>query len=201
MSDELEDLRQERDRLQARNTELVEAGIASTAKIADFANWLKLSRRFAWAHERSCPRHDADLPCDCGLDAFICAPRPVIASELEAKDAEIAALKAECDRWESRAGQLAAAIDHVMIGGNHLASALIQWLGAGESTFPPYSTPHDKAGEIIADVNQYDAWVCWKSIMEARDGLQNETPASLLSQRASDANATPRATGNVDSED
>ncbi len=57
----------------------------------------------------------------------------------------------------------------LMTGGNHLASALIGWLGATEKKFPPYKTSHEAARLIIVDLNKYDAWCCWKAIMEFRD--------------------------------
>lgn len=61
------------------------------------------------------------------------------------------------------------AIDRIMIGGNHLASALIHLLGASENTFPPYGTPYEKSRDIIGDPIKYDLWVAWNSIMLSRD--------------------------------
>jgi hypothetical protein len=48
--------------------------------IAELRDWIRAANQFAWAHERTCPRHDADDPCNCGLDAFLSRPRPVIES-------------------------------------------------------------------------------------------------------------------------
>lgn len=42
--------------------------------------WIQAANQFAWAHERTCPRHDADAVCDCGLDDFLSRPRPFVES-------------------------------------------------------------------------------------------------------------------------
>lgn len=79
--------------------------------------------------------------------------------QLAAKDAEIAALRAH--------------LESIMVGGNHLASALIGMLGAGE-TFPGYLTDPDVARANIKDVDRYDCWVCWSTIMKVRDAIRPE---------------------------
>lgn len=87
----------------------------------------------------------------------------------------VARLVADRDRYKAQAERMEAAFEKVTIGGNHLASALIQWLGAADSEFPPYGTPHAEAEATILahghDTNYYDCWCCWKAIMEARDSL------------------------------
>jgi hypothetical protein len=59
----------------------------------------------------------------------------------------------------------------VMVGGNHLASALVGWLGAGEDEFPLFSTTYEEAQKVVTDPLVFDAWVCWKTIMEAREAV------------------------------
>lgn len=46
----------------------------------DLRDWMRAANQFAWAHEQTCPRHDADLPCNCGLDEFLARPKRVIES-------------------------------------------------------------------------------------------------------------------------
>ena len=53
--------------------------------------WIKAAHRFAWAHEHSCPRHDSDSDCNCGLHEFLSRPRPVV----ESYESELSALRAE----------------------------------------------------------------------------------------------------------
>ena len=70
----------------------------------------------------------------------------------------------------NRISELEAAIDRMLTGGNHLASALISWLGAGAG-FPAYTVSFESAREVLKDPNMYDAWVCWRTIMQERDAL------------------------------
>lgn len=49
-------------------------------RVAELTDWMKTANGFAWAHERTCPRHDGDAPCNCGLDQFLARPRPTIES-------------------------------------------------------------------------------------------------------------------------
>lgn len=81
---------------------------------------------------------------------------------------QIASLEAERDQLEAAASTREDQIGKIMIGGNHLASALIGLLGAG---FPSYPTPYQEARKFFTDIDHYDAWICWKIIMEARDTL------------------------------
>lgn len=63
----------------------------------------------------------------------------------------------------------------VLTGGNHLASALIHYLGAGKG-FPPYGASHDEARAVIKDPLHYDLWCCWRSIMHMREALLSRIP-------------------------
>lgn len=84
----------------------------------------------------------------------------------------------------AEAGRLREAHERIGIGGNHLASALIHILAAGEDTFPPYGTDITSALEIIGDPVKWDLWVCWKTIMEARDSVASTpTTAAWLEAR------------------
>lgn len=72
---------------------------------------------------------------------------------------------------EAARAALVAALDRCMIGGNHIASALIGAIGPG---FPERFTSTDQALEELwgkrADTDDmvYEVWQCWRSIMEAR---------------------------------
>lgn len=63
----------------------------------------------------------------------------------------------------------------IMIGGNHLASALGFNIGADFSErFPPTANPQAVYDALNAEMKLgkgsivYDAWVCWAAIMRAR---------------------------------
>lgn len=62
--------------------------------------------------------------------------------------------------------------ESVLVGGNHLATVLIGWLGPDFSyRFTPYMDA-DAAREKIIEAygtNAYDVWCCWRAIMLARD--------------------------------
>jgi hypothetical protein len=60
-------------------------------RVSELTDWIKAANGFAWAHERTCPRHDADAPCNCGLDQFLSRPRPTI----ESYAAQVAELERE----------------------------------------------------------------------------------------------------------
>lgn len=66
---------------------------------------------------------------------------------------------------QSRNRELRAALDKVMIGGNHVALLI----GAFH---PPYTASHDEALKHYGAGDQYEAWCCWRTIMEARDVLE-----------------------------
>ena len=71
---------------------------------------------------------------------------------------------AAADRIE----QLEAALQKVMIGGNHLATII----GA---THPQAGTHPAGALEFYGNGHQYDAWCCWNAIMAARAALEDRT--------------------------
>ena len=60
--------------------------------------------------------------------------------------------------------KLRAALDTVMIGGNHLVSII-------GVTHPQAGTHHDAALEFYGPGHQYDVWCCWNAIMLARAAL------------------------------
>jgi hypothetical protein len=66
-----------------------------------------------------------------------------------------AALQAENER-------LRAAIETVLIGGNHLVALI-------PSYAPPSGTSHEVALQWLGAGNSYEAWCCWNAIMAARD--------------------------------
>jgi hypothetical protein len=59
----------------------------------------------------------------------------------------------------------------VLTGGNHLASVLINRLGAGPELLPPYQTDLDSARLIVKDPETLDVWIAWRAIMRMRDRL------------------------------
>ena len=80
---------------------------------------------------------------------------------LDASEAEITRLRAENAR-------LRAALQNVMIGGNHLAQVLgIGHLAAGSS--------YETALEFYGPGPNYDVWCCWNAIMEARAAITGES--------------------------
>ena len=60
------------------------------------------------------------------------------------------------------------ALKRVMVAGNHIASTLIGWQIKGQE-FPPYTATVEDGRRAFKDVDKYDVWVCWKTIMEIRD--------------------------------
>jgi len=63
------------------------------------------------------------------------------------------------------------ALDQVMTGGNHLASILVNRVGADfAERFPPEMEPEDALRTLCA-TDQYDVWCCWREIMLARPAL------------------------------
>jgi len=64
-----------------------------------------------------------------------------------------------------RIEKLEAALLNVMVGGNHVALLI----GVGH---PPHTATHDKALTHYGAGDAYDAWCCWKTIMEARKALE-----------------------------
>jgi hypothetical protein len=72
----------------------------------------------------------------------------------------------------------------ILIGGNHLASALVLNIGADfHERFPPDADPEAvhhqlwREGRLGVGSIVYDAWVCWAAIMRARR-LDENSPHS-----------------------
>jgi hypothetical protein len=63
-----------------------------------------------------------------------------------------------------------ALVERVLIGGNHVALLI----GADH---PPYTASHDEAREHYrirrsgTDWNAFEAWCCWRTIMQLRDAF------------------------------
>ncbi len=68
-----------------------------------------------------------------------------------------------------------ARLDRIMVGGNHLASALINMLGASEDKFPPYTAAMDQVEGAISNPDMRDLWICWRTIMQVRDATRSST--------------------------
>jgi hypothetical protein len=93
------------------------------------------------------------LPNPAEPGAFVPAS-PEAAAALDAKDAEIARLRA--------------ALERVMVGGNHLAV----WL---PEPCPPIETEPLVALEQIGSGIHYDVWCGWRAIMQSRAALSATT--------------------------
>ena len=65
------------------------------------------------------------------------------------------------DQLTRRIHQLDRALEKCMIGGNHVALLI----GADH---PPMTATHDEALTHYGAGDQYEAWCCWKAIMDAR---------------------------------
>ncbi len=77
--------------------------------------------------------------------------------------------------WRAQADEIArlrAALDTVMIGGNHLVSII-------GVTHPQAGPHHNAALEFYGPGHQYDAWCCWNAIMLARAALAQGAAAPL----------------------
>lgn len=61
--------------------------------------------------------------------------------------------------------QLKAALQSVMIGGNHLASIL------GPDDHLEHTASYENALKHYGAGDKYEVWCCWKSIMDARDAV------------------------------
>jgi hypothetical protein len=89
----------------------------------------------------------------------------------ELNDVVCAAYKMGCDQtrevYQKRIEKLEAALLNVMVGGNHVALLI----GVGH---PPHTATHDKALTHYGAGDAYDAWCCWKTIMEARKALEGK---------------------------
>lgn len=60
-------------------------------------------------------------------------------------------------------------LEEILVGGNHLASALTAYFG---DVLPPYGTNFDEARRAFAGPNEYNLWVCWAVMMRVRDSLK-----------------------------
>jgi hypothetical protein len=63
---------------------------------------------------------------------------------------------------------LAPELESVMVGGNHLANLLI---GRLRMKHPDYRTPIGTAQALLSG-DDFDLWVCWRSIMLLRDKME-----------------------------
>jgi len=94
----------------------------------------------------------------------ICIQRATTRREWDAmQDDYINRAVAAADRIE----KLEAALQKVMIGGNHVALLI----GVGP---PPHTSTHEKALMHYNGGDAYEAWCCWKTIMEARKALEGK---------------------------
>lgn len=74
-----------------------------------------------------------------------------------------------------RIAELQKALEMALTGGNHLASNLINLLGAGDG-FPDNIISFDEGRKrlyhkrqyVVDWSNEYEQWCCWKSLMDAR---------------------------------
>lgn len=96
---------------------------------------------------------------------------------LEACEARLAAVEAERDAAQAGEARAVEALEKMLIGGNHLASALIHLLG---DDFPEYETDFNEACEILNDPIKYDLWVCWAMMMRERDAMNDPKLAAAL---------------------
>jgi len=74
---------------------------------------------------------------------------------------------AEIDRLKNRIEKLEAALRKVLIGGNHVALLI----GVGH---PLHTVTHEKALAHYGAGDAYEAWCCWKTIMDARKALEGK---------------------------
>jgi hypothetical protein len=80
-------------------------------------------------------------------------------------------LVAEIERLRTEIEMLRAAVQRMLVGGNHLA-AHIDFRG------PHYGCHHEEGLEYYGAGPAYDMWCCWKAIMTARDEI--ERPAAVI---------------------
>lgn len=84
---------------------------------------------------------------------------------------EIASLRSENEAQK-------AAIEQMMVGGNHIASVLIGTLGGGFHNDYPADMDHGKAHTKLARAGRnqdtYEVWCCWSAMMRARTALQSK---------------------------
>jgi len=73
----------------------------------------------------------------------------------------------EIEKLKERVAELEAAIEMVMVGGNHIALII-------GTDHPPHTVDHNTALASYGAGVQYEAWCAWKAIMEARDALKGK---------------------------
>lgn len=83
-------------------------------------------------------------------------------------EARLAVVEAERDAARAEAARAAEALEKILVGGNHLASALTGIFG---DHLPPYGTDFNEARNAFTNSDDYDLWVCWAVIMRVRDSL------------------------------
>lgn len=67
--------------------------------------------------------------------------------------------------------RMVAALEHCMVGGNHIAGLLVQKLGPDfADKYPPNLDP-ESALRMLCATDEYELWCCWSAIMRARDSL------------------------------
>jgi hypothetical protein len=87
---------------------------------------------------------------------------------------DYAEMCAEIERLRAQRDQLLAALNLVMVGGNHLANVLIGRLGGGfAAKFPP-DLDHEIALRKLGATDEYDVWCCWAAIMTARAAVEKK---------------------------
>jgi hypothetical protein len=77
---------------------------------------------------------------------------------------DICGLTAALDEANARAKRMREALESVMVGGNHLALLI----GADH---PSFEDDYDTARAHYDGGDQFEAWCCWRSIMQARRAL------------------------------
>lgn len=73
--------------------------------------------------------------------------------------------------------ELRHALDSILIGGNHLALNLADYLGTDFAKALPPEIDSEVAREEIDDPAVFNIWVCWQSVMRARAALRKANEA------------------------
>jgi hypothetical protein len=111
----------------------------------------------------------AENGCLCAIAADeitrLTAERDALASDeldeiLDEKNALI-------DRLTAKNEKLRAALETVMIGGNHL-------VGIIGATHPQTGSHYEATLQFYGPGHKYDTWCCWNVIMEARAALEEK---------------------------
>jgi hypothetical protein len=83
------------------------------------------------------------------------------------RDGYVQLLTDQNTRLTAEVERLRAALETVMIGGNHLVSMI----GA---THPQTGSHYEAALQFYGPGHKYDAWCCWNAIMLARAALSGD---------------------------